>query len=158
MTILTNYLQTPSVASSITTSGPMNLITDGVDSNSVISGAFISMVCLSGFVNVGGPLNITCNAGTWSQFPNCVTNTGGGTTSSNLPTTTASPGNTGARCPYTPTLFNIANGFLTDTANLILFPDSSTATGDILIFTRSFVYQLCFLRICTIRMSTRFYH
>ena len=117
------FIQNASVAVTITLNGAYNLPTDGVDNTNVLSGAFVPMICNSGFVNVGGPLNISCVAGAWTPLPNCVSGSGGGT-----PTTTMAP-TTSGRCPYDATTFTVANGFLSNTTSLLLYTDTSTASG-----------------------------
>jgi hypothetical protein len=85
------------------------------------------LMCMSGFINTGGSLNVTCNTdGNWSRLPNCVLNSGG------VMTTTTMPPSTSGRCPYTTASFTIANGFLSQTNNLLLFPDTSTASGSVM--------------------------
>ena len=117
------FIQNASIAVTISLNGAYNLPTDGMDNTNVVSGAFVPMICNSGFVNVGGPLNISCVAGSWTPLPNCVPVSGGGT-----PATTMAP-MTGARCPYDSTTFALANGFLSNTTSLVLFPDTSSASG-----------------------------
>ena len=126
---LFSFIQNPSIGSTMNFNGSYSLPTDGVDNNSVVSGAYVPMMCNPGFVNNGGPLNITCSNGAWTPFPNCVSAPGsvttlapGGGINTGLPTTSG-------RCPYNSTTFNIDNGFPSNTSSLLMYPDTGTATG-----------------------------
>ena len=109
----------------MTTSRNYSLPTDGVDNSNVTSGAFLPVTCNSGFMNVGGPLNITCINGVWTPLPNCVPISGGG--SGGVTTTLATV--TSGRCPYNNATFTIAYAFLSNTSSLLQYPDTSTASG-----------------------------
>ena len=79
-------------------------------------------------MNVGGSLNLTCNAdGNWSPLPNCVSSSGA---TSMATATTTMPMNTGSRCPYNSTTFTLAFGFPSNTTGLVLYTDTSTAAGN----------------------------
>ena len=49
------------------------------NSSLILSGSYIVVTCMNGYINTGGSYNITCSGnGSWSSFPNCVLNTTGG--------------------------------------------------------------------------------
>jgi hypothetical protein len=93
----------------------------------VLNGSYIVFICVSGYVNTGGSLNITCNQnGAWSSFPNCVSSTGGGGA---VTTTTMSTGTSGTACVVnTASTFNITNGYLLSSA--LSFASNTAATGE----------------------------
>ena len=98
----------------------------------VLNGSFVVFSCISGYVNTGGSLNVTCgNNGAWSPLPNCVQNTGSG------PMTTMSPGGTGGTPCFVDraTIFNITNGY--STSGVLSYTSDTTATG-----TRKFYCSL----------------
>lgn len=65
------------------------------------------MKCKGGYVNAGGPLNITCIDGSWTTFPKCVPYNGNDPVSTTV--------YTGAPCPLDLMTFPVENGFITDT-------------------------------------------
>ena len=98
----------------------------------VLGGSFMVFTCAAGLTNVGGSLNVTCLAtNAWSTAPNCVSTSGGGGGGGSIVTTTAAsqPGGSGGRCPVTSTTFTIANGFISNATNMLIFPDTSSASG-----------------------------
>ena len=128
MTILNNFLQNSTIATSMAIAGTYSLPVNGSDANSIQSGAFIPMRCNTGYTFAGGQLNITCVGTMWSTFPVCQSNTGVGN-----PTTTAMttlPPSLATPCMVDQaTTFNITNGHtasssLADTA-------TNLATGTI---------------------------
>ena len=132
------FLQNSTIAATLTSSRNYSLPTDGVDNANVISGAFLPVTCNSGYMNVGGPLNITCINGSWTPLPNCTSTSGGGGVVGG--TTTMAPGSgggmmttappsTSGQCPYNNNTFNIANGFLANGNNILLYPATLTAAG-----------------------------
>ncbi len=103
----------------------------------VLNGSFIVFNCISGYVNTGGSLNVTCSSsGTWSQFPNCIPSTGGVVpTTTIMPggggqvTTTTVSGGTGSPCVIDMTsTFNITNGYPTNLA--LSYVSNTAATGN----------------------------
>lgn len=129
MSQLMNFLQTPATMMSTSPGGNFSLPTDGVNTTNVLSGAFVPMMCNPGFVNVGGPLNITCVNGQWTTLPNCVSSSGGGSGANTMPTMTLPPAASGSRCAVNNATFSIANGFISNANNMLIFPDTSTASG-----------------------------
>ena len=102
----------------------------------VLNGSFIVFSCLSGYVNTGGSLNVTCgNNGVWSPFPNCVQSSGSGLTTTMSPvgvptTATMMPtgGSGGTPCFVDrATIFNITNGY--STSGVLSYTSDTTATG-----------------------------
>ncbi len=70
--LLQNFTQT---ATGIQTTGQSSLLYALGSSSTVQSGSYIVFSCVGNLVNVGGSLNVTCNInGSWSQFPQCVSN------------------------------------------------------------------------------------
>jgi hypothetical protein len=106
------------------------------ESNLVLNGSFIVFNCISGYVNTGGSLNVTCSSsGAWSQFPNCVPSGGVVPTTTIMPggggqmTTTIASGGTGSPCVIdTTSTFNITNGYAA--AITLTYVTSNTATGN----------------------------
>jgi hypothetical protein len=113
-------------AMGIQTTGQNSLVQLQTDTSSVLNGSYIVFSCISGYTNIGGSLNVTCNTnGVWSQFPQCVSNTSGG---GSITTTTMSTSN-GLPCMIDmATTFNITNGYSSSNS---LAPMSNTAvTGN----------------------------
>jgi len=113
------------------------------DANAVLNGSYMVLACISGYTNTGGCLNVTCLAnGSWTQFPNCVSNTGSGSmttpTISNggggpMMTTAISTGN-GSPCMIDPaTTFNISNGYYSSSS--LSYASVNTATGNYIKFS-----------------------
>ena len=103
----------------------------------VLNGSFILFSCISGYVNTGGSLNITCgNNGAWSPFPNCVQSSGSGPVTTIPPgagpsSTTMMPtgGSGGTPCFVDrATIFNITNGY--STSGVLSYLSNTTATGN----------------------------
>ena len=81
------------------------------EANVVISGSYIVFACMNGYRNVGGSLNVTCDANSsWSRFPNCILSTQTSTVSYNR----------GVPCTYSPSLLRITNGFIRSSNGLML--------------------------------------
>ena len=128
---LQNFIST---AVGIQTTGQSLLRQPANDQTTVLNGSFIVFSCVSGYVNAGGSLNLTCgNNGMWSPFPNCIQSSGGGpmTTISPgggaIPTTTV-PMSGGAGCFYDePTMISIANGYRTTSS--ITYVAQNTVKG-----------------------------
>jgi len=100
------------------------------DANAVLNGSYMVLACLSGYTNTGGSLNVTClGNGTWTQFPNCVLNSGSGS----ITTTTVSTGN-GSPCMIdAATTFTITNGFYLSSS--LSYASVNTATGNYIKFS-----------------------
>jgi hypothetical protein len=117
------------------TTGQTNLMQLATETTLVLNGSFIVFSCISGYVNTGGSLNVTCSSsGAWSQFPNCVPS-GGVVTTTTIPggggqmTTTIVSGGTGSPCVIDMTsTFNITNGYAAALA--LTYMTSNTATGN----------------------------
>jgi len=101
------------------------------ETNEVYSGSYVVLSCISGYINNGGSLNITClGNGSWTQFPNCVMSTGSGS----MMTTTVSTGN-GSPCMIdSATTFTIANGNYLSSS--LAYTSNTTASGN---YTKSAV-------------------
>lgn len=128
---LQNFIST---ATNIQTTGQSRLQQLPNDQSTVLNGSFIVFSCVSGFVNVGGSLNITCgNNGMWSPFPNCIQSSGGGPMTTMGPgggimTTTTMPMSGGAGCVFDQaTIFTLTNGFTSGSA--ITPVTQNTVTG-----------------------------
>ena len=126
-----------STATGIQTTGQSSLMQLPNEPDSVLNGSFIVFTCISGYVNTGGSLNVTCNAnGVWSQLPNCVMSSGGGslttTTMSSgggTTTTTKMTSGSGVPCVIDPaSTFNIANGYPTNIG--LSYVSNTAATGN----------------------------
>jgi hypothetical protein len=122
---------------SIQTTGQSGLMTDSQNTSAVFNSSYIVLACANGYTNTGGSLNVTClGNGSWTQFPNCVLNTGSGsmttttisTGNGSMPTTTISTGN-GSPCMIDgATTFTIANGNYLSSS--LAFASSTSATGN----------------------------
>ena len=124
LSALTNFLST---APGIQSTGQTQLVQTPDDTTVVLSGSFAAFMCASGFTNMGGSLNLTCNAdGMWSQLPNCVM---GGMT-------TGAPSMSGPLCPYSSALLSIPNGFASNWTGLMLLNSTHALSG-------SFIDYLC---------------
>ena len=89
--------------------------TNGIDDSQALGGSNITLNCQDGYTNLGGPLTIVCTVqNTWSPFPQCVSTT---TTTQSAP-----------RCPYTSDTLQFANGYVSQSSNLLLYSDN-TAQG-----------------------------
>ncbi len=110
----------------IQTTGQNSLVQLQTDTSSVLNGSYIVFSCISGYTNIGGSLNVTCNTnGVWSQFPQCVSNTSGG---GSITTTTMSTSN-GLPCMIDmATTFNITNGY--SPSNSLSSTSNTAATGN----------------------------
>jgi hypothetical protein len=102
-----------------------NLVSASPETNEVYSGSYVVLSCISGYMNSGGSLNITClGNGSWTQFPNCVLSTGSGS----MMTTTVSTGN-GSPCMIDQaTTFNISNGYYSSSS--LAYTSNTTASGN----------------------------
>ncbi len=91
----------------------------------VLNGSYIVFSCITGYVNTGGSLNVTCNSNNaWSQFPNCVLNTGTGSL-----TTTAMSTSNGSPCVVDVTsTFNLTNGYALSIS--LSYTSNTAATGN----------------------------
>ncbi|CAF1497655.1 unnamed protein product, partial [Adineta steineri] len=113
---LFTFLQNQSA--SLTLNSSYNLPRNETDNNYVVSGAFVPATCRTGYINIAGPLNITCVNGTWTRYPNCILNISNVSMTS-IMTTTAKV-SIDAPCPIEVTTFSIENGFLVHSSTLIL--------------------------------------
>jgi hypothetical protein len=67
---LVNYTQN---ATGTQTTGQSSLMRPQGDTESILIGSYIVFTCATGYANIGGSLNVTCNSsGSWSDFPKCV--------------------------------------------------------------------------------------
>ena len=139
------------------------------DATIVFNGSYAVLACMSGYVNTGGSLNVTClNNGSWTQFPNCVLSSGSITTTTTsipnqLSTTTIAP-NTGAACSIDSTTFTITNGYYA--SSTLSYTSATTVTGkdssSTILFRSTDVcvlqglsYLLARLVMCWIRLLVR---
>ena len=111
-------------ATGIQTTGQSSLIQLPSEPGLVLNGSYIVFSCINGYINTGGSLNVTCNTNSlWSQFPNCVSNTGGGSI-----TTTTMPTSNGSPCIVdATTTLNILNGYPISTT--LSYTSNAAATG-----------------------------
>ncbi len=94
------------------------IATNGVDNDQALGGSNITVQCANGYINVGGSLTIICTQdNSWTTFPNCIS-------TSTTTTTAASP----VRCPVTVDTWTFANGYMSNTQNIIVYSDN-TAQG-----------------------------
>ncbi|CAF3354956.1 unnamed protein product [Rotaria socialis] len=99
-----------------------NVLLSYISSNTATG--WVQFACAIGYTNIGGNLNVTCSSsGSWSPFPNCVLNTGGG---GSLTTPTMS-NNNGQSCTFNTTMLNITNGYSSNAS--ILYTSNNTAAG-----------------------------
>ncbi|CAF0789085.1 unnamed protein product [Adineta ricciae] len=121
-TLLKNFLST---ASGLQATSQNRIVLSSQDSNAVLNDSYIVFTCASGYVNVGGNLNVTClSTGSWSQFPSCALNNGAITTTT---TTTTLASSTGAACAVDASTFTITNGYYSSSA--LSYTSATTATG-----------------------------
>ncbi|CAF3995083.1 unnamed protein product, partial [Adineta steineri] len=124
MTPLNAFLQNSSVLTTMTVAGNYYLPVNGADSNTVLSGAYMPMTCISGYTYASGQLNITCTGNTWSTFPRCISSTNGGSVQSPVPSATS-----GLPCIVDQaTSFNITNGYYSS-SSLLYTANNTSATG-----------------------------
>ncbi|CAF1167944.1 unnamed protein product [Rotaria sordida] len=103
----------------------------------VISGSYIVTICVDGYKNMGGNLNITCSAtGSWSLFPKCVMNDG----NSGSPTGPAVPPGT-SRCSFSEltNFLSKANGLQTTNQSQLMQVSQET---DVVI-SGSYIVTIC---------------
>lgn len=136
-------------AASMTLNGTPNLLPDITDTGNVLSGSFVGMVCNPGFVNIGGPLNITCVGNSWTPFPNCVRSGG---TVTNQPTPMPpivinTPPVLAGACFYNSSIPNIDNGFSSNSSRLFFDLTTSTATGIVLYDTSQSSILIYFISV-----------
>lgn len=118
---LQNFLST---ASGIQISGLTSLRQLPTEPGVVLNGSFVVFSCMSGYVNTGGSLNLTCgDNGMWSPLPNCVLSSQGtmaSTTRTPAPVTTVSNQPT-ATCVDIPPVANaiVANATALQRNNMI---------------------------------------
>ncbi|CAF0747031.1 unnamed protein product [Adineta ricciae] len=118
-TLLKNFLST---ASGLQATSQNRIVLSSQDSNAVLNDSYIVFTCASGYINVGGSLNVTClSTGSWSQFPSCVLNNGA------ITTTTTLASSTGAACAIDASTFTITNGYYSSSA--LSYTSATTATG-----------------------------
>ncbi|UJR12121.1 hypothetical protein I4U23_016298 [Adineta vaga] len=72
-------------------------------------------ICRTGYVNIGGPLNIQCVNDTWTQFPSFALNI---SNVSITPTMKSTKVNLDAACPADPTTYSIENGVFARSSTL----------------------------------------
>ncbi|CAF3561115.1 unnamed protein product [Rotaria sordida] len=100
------FINNPTITKTMTIHGKYNLPTDGIDNSTVLTGAYVPMMCNSGYVHTGGQLNITCIDDAWTTFPTCVSITAHDShmmASSSIVNTVP--------CALDHTTFNITNGY-----------------------------------------------
>ena len=107
----------------IQTTGQASLMQLPTNTSYVLNGSYIVFSCISGYVNTGGSLNVTCGQnGSWSTFPHCVSST------ASVTTTTIATGTGSTACVVdTATTFTITNGYLLSSA--LSFTSNTAATG-----------------------------
>jgi hypothetical protein len=120
-TTLQNFIST---SIGIQNTNQQRLLTDSQDKTVVLKDSDVVLACANGYINTGGSLNVTClGNGSWTQFPNCVSNTGSGS----MTTTTISTSK-GSPCMIDgATTFTIANGNYLSSS--LAFASTTTATG-----------------------------
>jgi hypothetical protein len=108
-------------ATGLQSNGPPHLLPTYDDSNLMVpSGSYAVFSCMSGYTNIGGSLNVTCNpTGTWSPLPNCVSGT----------QTTTVPPIGGSTCPYSYSILTIPNGYASNLNGLMLSTANQAASG-----------------------------
>jgi hypothetical protein len=108
---------------SIQTTGQSLLMADSQNTSVVFNGSYIVLACVNGYTNTGASLNVTClTNSSWTQFPNCLSNTGSGS----MTTATIS---TGSPCMIDQaTTFNISNGYYSSSS--LAYTSNTTASGN----------------------------
>ncbi|CAF2679564.1 unnamed protein product [Rotaria sp. Silwood2] len=108
-----------SSAPGLQTTGQSQLMQAPPETNVVLGGSYIVVICMNGYTNTGGNLNITCSSsGSWSPFPNCVLST----------QTTTLSSNSGTACNYNPSLLTIPNGY-SSSSNGLMLPTATQAVS-----------------------------
>ncbi|CAF1066200.1 unnamed protein product [Rotaria sordida] len=100
------FINNPTITKTMAIHGKLYLPTDGIDNSTVLTGAYVPMMCNSGYVHTGGQLNITCIDDAWTTFPTCVSITAYDShmmASSSILNTVP--------CALDHTTFNITNGY-----------------------------------------------
>ncbi|CAF3630460.1 unnamed protein product [Rotaria sordida] len=100
------FINNPTITKTMAIHGKLYLPTDGIDNSTVLTGAYVPMMCNSGYVHTGGQLNITCIDDAWTTFPTCVSITAHDShmmASSSIVNTVP--------CALDHTTFNITNGY-----------------------------------------------
>jgi hypothetical protein len=128
MATLNNFLQNSTIASSMSIDGTYNLPANGMDVNSVQSGAYIPMKCNPGYSYAGGQLNITCAGTMWSTFPACLSTSGSAATTAMAVPSTMPPSTTTPCVVDQATTFNITNGY--SASSSLAYTASNLATGN----------------------------
>lgn len=123
---LTTFLST---TTGLQSTGQIQIIRPPDDSTVVLHNSYAVFSCVSGYTNMGGSLNVTCNPnGTWSPFPNCATDAGDNSMSP------ATKSNAGTHCSVTSITFFVPYAFFTNTTAIILHEDN-TASGMLMMLT-----------------------
>ncbi|CAF4644759.1 unnamed protein product [Rotaria sp. Silwood1] len=100
------FIQSSSISKTMSINGKYNLLTDGIDNSTVLTGAYVPMMCNKGYVHAGGQLNITCTDNAWTTFPTCVA-----ITVHDSLMIASSPASNALPCTIDVTTFNITNGY-----------------------------------------------
>lgn len=105
------------------------IYTNGVDDKRAIGESNITINCRDGYdLIAGSPLIVCTEQNTWTPFPQCVA----------IPSVSV-PDPSSLRCPIDSDSWNIPNGYLSETRNLLVYSDN-TANGK-----RQNLYLLSFL-------------
>jgi hypothetical protein len=116
-----------STTTGLQSTGQTQLMQTSSDSALVLGGSYVVFSCISGYRNIGGSLNITCNAnGSWTPFPNCVSTA----------QITMVPSVAESACPYSQSILMIQNGYANNLNGLIVSTANQVSSG-------SFVDYLC---------------
>ncbi|CAF3535250.1 unnamed protein product [Adineta steineri] len=112
--VFNNFIRT---ANTLKTTDQFNLVAVSQDTNTLLTNSYFVLTCITGYVNIGGSLNVTCLMdGSWSPFPNCVLNT----------QSRADSWSGSKPCHYESSMLNLTNGYA-DFYNGIMSPTDSQA-------------------------------
>ena len=94
------------------------LYTNGVNDKRAIGGSNITILCQENYEMIGGSPTVLCTEeNLWTPFPQCVP----------LPTL-AEPDPSSLRCPIDADTWNLPNGYLSQSRNVLVYSDN-TASG-----------------------------
>ncbi|CAF3828691.1 unnamed protein product [Rotaria magnacalcarata] len=107
------------------------VFTNSITDDRALGGSNITVQCLNGYINVGGPLLIICTeASVWTPYPRCIP-----ISTSTLALTSKSTTISHhilMRCRVTNDTWKFTNGYISNTKNILVY-DDNTAAGFIMI-------------------------
>ncbi|CAM2719669.1 unnamed protein product [Rotaria socialis] len=107
------------------------VFTNSITDDRALGGSNITVQCLNGYINVGGPLLIICTeASVWTPYPRCIS-----ISTSTLALTSDSTTISDSmlmRCGVTDDTWQFTNGYISNTTNMLVYNDN-TAAGCIMV-------------------------